>query len=107
MTPSLRLLRALCVAALLASPAAALVADQAQPAPLRIFLRSGPKTHGPATNGQHDGPTFLKEWLPLLQSRGAKVDGALAFPTPEQLDNTDVMVMFCANVSNSRPALSM
>jgi type 1 glutamine amidotransferase len=85
------------VAALLASPVASLVADQAQPARLRIFLRSGPKTHGPATNGQHDGPTFLKEWLPLLQSRGAKVEGALTFPTPEQLDNTDVMVMFCAN----------
>jgi len=67
------------------------------PAPLRIFLRGGPKTHGPATNGQHDGPTFLKEWKPLLESRGAKVDGALTFPTADQLDNTDVIVMFAAN----------
>jgi len=97
MTSKTRRLQYLCAAALILSPAIALVASQAQPAPLRLFLRSGPKTHGPATNGQHDGPTFLKEWLPLLQSRGAKVDGALAFPTAEQLDNTDVRVMFCAN----------
>ena len=37
------------------STAAALVADSSartQTAPLRIFLRGGPKTHGPATNGQ-------------------------------------------------------
>ena len=66
-------------------------------APLRIFLRGGPKTHGPADNGQHDGPTFLKEWQPLLTSRGAKVDGALKFPTAEQLEATDVIVMFTAN----------
>jgi type 1 glutamine amidotransferase len=67
------------------------------PAPLRIFLRGGPKTHGPADNGQHDGPTFLREWQPLLTSRGAKVDGALKFPTAEQLEATDVIVMFTAN----------
>lgn len=68
----------------------------AQPEPLRIFLRGGPKTHGPATNGLHDGPTFVKEWQPLLASRGAKVDAALAFPTAAQLDQTDVIVMFAA-----------
>ena len=62
--------------------------------PLRIFLRVGKKTHGPAGNGQHDGPTFLKDWKPLLAERGAKVDGAIAFPTAEQLENTDVLVMF-------------
>lgn len=79
----------------LAADAAAPVA--AQQAPLRIFLRGGPKTHGPADNGQHDGPTFLKEWLPLLQSRGARVAGALTFPTADELAATDVLVMFCAN----------
>jgi type 1 glutamine amidotransferase len=68
-----------------------------QSSPLRIFLRGGPKTHGPADNGQHDGPTFLKEWQPLLASRGAKVDGTLKFPTAQQLENTDVLVMFTAN----------
>ncbi len=62
--------------------------------PLRIFLRVGKKTHGPAGNGQHDGPTFLKEWKQMLTERGAKVDGAIAFPTAEQLENTDVLVMY-------------
>jgi type 1 glutamine amidotransferase len=68
----------------------------AQPAPLRIFLRGGPKTHGPATNGLHDGPTFVKEWQPLLASRGAKVEASLAFPSASQLEQTDVLVMFAA-----------
>jgi len=74
--------------------------SQSASAPLRIFMRAGPKTHGPATNGQHDGPTWLKEWQPLLESRGAKVDGSLQFPTAEQLENTDVLVMFAANAGN-------
>jgi type 1 glutamine amidotransferase len=68
-----------------------------QSAPLRIFLRGGPKTHGPADNGQHDGPTWLKEWQPLLESRGAKVAGALRFPTADELENADVLVMFTEN----------
>jgi type 1 glutamine amidotransferase len=74
-----------------------------QPAPLRVFLRGGPKTHGPAGDGHHDGPTFVKEWMPLLQSRGAKVDGALTFPTADQLAATDVLVMFCANGGDIAP----
>jgi type 1 glutamine amidotransferase len=72
-------------------------AEPAAPAPLRIFLRGGPKTHGPATNGQHDGPTWLKEWQPLLTARGAVVNGALRFPTAEELEQTDVLVMFAAD----------
>ena len=83
--------------ALVAAPFALQAVDAQQPAPLRIFLRGGPKTHGPATNGQHDGPTWVKEWQPLLESRGAKVEAALTFPTAEQLERTDVLVMFCAN----------
>ena len=94
-----RLLSSVALSALL-SPALSIVASQQPSAPLRIFLRGGPKTHGPAGNGQHDGPTWLKEWQPLLVSRGAKVDGALTFPTPEQLENTDVLVMFAANAGN-------
>src|SRR5438067_1813677 len=71
-----------------------------QPAPLRVFLRGGAKTHGPADNGQHDGPTFVKEWAPLLTSRGARVEASLQFPSAEQLANTDVLVMFAANAGN-------
>ncbi len=51
--------------------------------PLRVFIRSGPKSHGP---GAHDYPRFLKEWVPLLNERGAKATGAEAFPTTAQLD---------------------
>ncbi len=68
--------------------------------PLRVFLRCGPKTHGP---GQHDGPRFLKEWTPLLTGRGCKVDGAIGFPTAEQLEKTDVMVMYAAEGGDIKP----
>src|SRR5436853_4556686 len=61
--------------------------------PLRVFLRCGPKTHGP---GQHDGPQFLKDWTALLTERGCKVDGAIGFPSAAQLEATDVMVMYTA-----------
>lgn len=62
--------------------------------PLRIFIRAGEKTHGP---GQHDAPQFLRDWKPLLEARGAKVAGALTFPTAAQLDVTDVLIIFCQN----------
>ncbi|HEV8541581.1 MAG TPA: PVC-type heme-binding CxxCH protein, partial [Verrucomicrobiae bacterium] len=61
--------------------------------PLRIFIRSGPKTHGP---GQHDAPRFLKEWVPLLNERGAKATGRNGFPTAQELENTDVLIIFSA-----------
>ena len=40
-----------------------------QSTPLRVFLRGGPKTHGP---GEHDHPRFVAEWVPLLNERGVK-----------------------------------
>jgi uncharacterized protein len=58
--------------------------------PLRVFIRSGPKSHGP---GAHDYPRFLKEWVPLLNERGARATGAEAFPTKAQLDQTDVLIL--------------
>lgn len=63
------------------------------PAPLHVFLRGGPKTHGP---GQHEHALFVDEWTKLLRERGAEVDGALTFPTPEQLAKTDVLVIYAA-----------
>jgi len=77
--------------------------------PLRVFLRAGPKTHGPAGNGLHDHQVWLHEWQPLLTSRGAVVQGGLQFPTEAQLDTADVLVMFAANagtiVGDQRAAL--
>jgi type 1 glutamine amidotransferase len=64
-----------------------------QSAPLRVFLRGGPKTHGP---GEHDHPRFVAEWVPLLSERGVKAEGALTFPTAEQLERTDVLVLYAA-----------
>lgn len=69
----------------------------AQTTSLRIFLRGGPKTHGPAGNGLHDGEVWVREWVPLLQSRGATVEGAIRFPTAEELARADVLVMFAAD----------
>ena len=71
-------------------------------APLRIFLRGGPKNHGAAGNTLHDSTVWVKEWLPLLTARGAQVDGAVVStpPTAEQLENADVLVMFAANAGN-------
>src|SRR5262245_13712093 len=67
----------------------------AQPAkPLRVFIRAGVKTHGP---GQHDHPRFLKEWVPLLKEHGIEAEGAMNFPTPQQFENTDVLVIFAAD----------
>jgi type 1 glutamine amidotransferase len=68
-----------------------------QTTPLRVFLRGGPKTHGPAGNGLHDAEVWVREWAPLLQSRGAVVDGATRFPTADELTRTDVLVMFAAD----------
>lgn len=59
-------------------------------APLRIFIRSGPKSHGP---GAHDHPAFLRDWVPLLNARGANATGGDVFPSEEQLAATDVLII--------------
>lgn len=65
--------------------------------PLRVFIRAGKKSHGP---GAHDFPQFLKEWVPMLNERGAKADGGLEFPTKEQLDKTDVLILHAQEAGN-------
>jgi putative membrane-bound dehydrogenase-like protein len=62
-----------------------------QAEPLRVFIRAGAKSHGP---NQHDHPHFLADYTALLRERGITVDGALAFPTAAQLDQTDVLVIY-------------
>ncbi len=69
--------------------------------PLRIFLRAGEKTHGP---GQHDHPLFLSDWSELLTERGAQVEGALRFPTDDELARADVLVMYAAEAGTIRGA---
>lgn len=65
--------------------------------PLRVFIRAGAKSHGP---GAHDFPQFLKDWVPLLNARGAKAEGSLEFPTREQLDRTDVLILHAQEAGN-------
>ncbi len=65
--------------------------------PLRVFIRSGPKSHGP---GQHDHPRFLADWVPLLNSRGAVATGGDTFPTAAQLAATDVLVIHAQEGGN-------
>ena len=58
--------------------------------PLRVFIRSGPKTHGP---GQHDHPRFLRDWTQLLNERGLQAQGGDEFPDAAQLERTDVLIL--------------
>ena len=72
-----------------------------QDGPLRVFLRTGPKTHG---EGEHDHPRFLLEWKRLLGERGASVVGDLRFPTNAELARIDVLVMYAAEGASVLPA---
>jgi type 1 glutamine amidotransferase len=67
------------------------------PTPLRVFLRCGPKSHGP---GDHDHPAFARDWQPLLTAAGMKASvgdadakGVQTFPSDEELARTDVLVI--------------
>jgi type 1 glutamine amidotransferase len=61
------------------------------PAPIRVYIRAGLKTHAP---GQHDYPQYLADWSKLLTERGAIVDGSLHFPLPQEIADTDVLILY-------------
>jgi uncharacterized protein len=86
------------ISGLVFSPASVGAAAQE---PLRVFIRSGPKSHGP---GAHDYPRYLKEWVPLLNERGARATGADTFPTKAQLDETDVLILHKQEAGNVEEA---
>jgi len=89
------------VAAVLAVLVAAVSPAAAQKGqPLRVFIRASEKTHG---LGEHDYPRFLQEWSWLLMQRGAAATGGLRFPTREELDKTDVLVLYAADGNNIAP----
>ena len=92
----------LCAAAVAAFVWMPLAATEQQP--LRIFIRAGEKTHGPAGNDQHDYPRFLSEWTRLLSQRGARVEGGLRFPTADELARTDVLVIFAGDGGTCSPS---
>lgn len=70
--------------------AALLPALSAAAEPLRVHIRSGPKSHGP---GCHDHPAFLRDWPPLLRSLGAQAGGSDQPPTEAELAQADVVVI--------------
>lgn len=82
-----------CLAILMcALPAAAASAGK----PLRVFIRAG----GAASDRSEDSSRFLREWSELLNARGAEATGAMRFPSAEELDRTDVLVIRAANGAN-------
>ena len=80
--------------------AAQAVAQAPAPAPLRVYIRAGLKTHAP---GQHDYPQFLADWSKILTERGARVDGSLHAPLPQELAGVDVIVMYKGDAGEMTP----
>ena len=91
-------------AVLLAWPLAAPVGAQGAARPLRVFIRAGEKTHNPVGNGIHDYPAFLADWSKILLERGVQVDGALHFPTADELGRTDVLIIYKGDGGTCSPA---
>lgn len=58
---------------------------------MHIYIWTGLKSHFP---GQHDYPQLLADWSKLLTEHGAVVDGALHAPRAEDLEHTDVIVLY-------------
>ena len=76
------------------------VSAVAQAEPLRVFIRAGQNNRGQEV---HAHPRFLAEWKPLLAERGMKVDGALDWPTADQLKETDVIVAYAQEGGDATP----
>jgi type 1 glutamine amidotransferase len=58
---------------------------------MHVYLQAGLKTH---QFGQHDYPQFLADWSKILTEHGAVVDGSLHQPSAQELENTDVLVIY-------------
>lgn len=67
--------------------------------PLRVFIRASENPPGQDAKDKNY-PKFLQDWNALLNERGAASRGALRFPTREELDATDVLVMYASQGSN-------
>lgn len=68
--------------------------------PLRVFIRGGAANRGEEV---HPHPRFMEAAKQLLNERGAKADGALDWPTAEQLAQTDVLVAYAQEGGDATP----
>src|SRR5437868_4248527 len=59
--------------------------------PLRVFIHAGQKTDAADT---HEHERFLSDWKSLLADRGINADGAFDWPTAQQFQNTDVIIVY-------------
>lgn len=59
--------------------------------PLRVYVRGGTANRGEEV---HAHTRFAREWPTLLAERGIKAEGGVELPTDEQLNNTDVVLMY-------------
>jgi putative heme-binding domain-containing protein len=60
--------------------------------PIHVVLVAGPKDHGP---GEHDYPAWQRAWKELLSAAdGVDVATAWNWPTPDQFDRADVVVVY-------------
>jgi hypothetical protein len=98
------MMQAVLIALSVAGVAAPPLGAQEVPRPLRVFIRAGEKTHNPVGNGIHDYPAFLADWSKVLLERGVVVDGALHFPTAEELARTDVLIIYKGDGGTCSPA---
>ena len=67
---------------------------------MHVFIFGGLKSHGP---GAHDYPYFMDTWSKLLTAHGAVVDGAFSFPSQEQLDHSDVVIIYKGDAGYMTP----
>ena len=58
---------------------------------MHVYIQAGLKTHQP---GQHDYPQFLADWSKILTEHGAVVDGSLHAPDADELEHTDVLIIY-------------
>ncbi|MBT9332979.1 ThuA domain-containing protein [Paracidobacterium acidisoli] len=58
---------------------------------MHVYLWAGLKSH---FEGQHDYPQFLADWSKILTEHGAIVDGSLHAPDSNDLEHTDVIVIY-------------
>jgi type 1 glutamine amidotransferase len=58
---------------------------------MHIYIWAGLKSH---FAGQHDYPQFLADWSKILTEHGAVVNGGLHAPSPGDLAQTDVVIIY-------------